>query len=330
MPPSAVQGPAPGRAGDAPAAAPQAPASPGRAARPGVWLTDLLLLSMALIWGGNFSVLKAGTRAFGPLTPDAPVAFNGLRVLVAAAVLVGIAAAQPRHWPSRRDAWRLVLLGVVGHGLYQLLFIEGIARSSVATSALVLAAGPAFIGIVGRVFGIEHPSRRAWMGIGLQLLGMAGVVLGSAAQRAAPGEASRVLGALLVLAAALTWAFYAVLLKPFTERVHPMQLSAWTLLGGVATLGALAAPQLARLEWSRVPAVGWGAVAYSGLLAMVVAYLFYYQGVRTVGPVRTAMYSNLQPIVAMVVAFLSLGEVPTPWQLGGVTLIMAGLLVSRR
>jgi drug/metabolite transporter (DMT)-like permease len=321
----AAPGLAPGRAGIAPSDAPApGPSDDGAAARPGVWLTNVLLLVMALIWGVNFSVLKLGTAHL------APVAFNGLRLLLAASVLGAIAVVARRgRMPARRDVVRLALLGVLGHGLYQFLFILGIARSTAGTAALVMAAGPAFTGVVGRLLGVERPSGRAWAGIAFQLTGMAGVVFGSAT-RAAQSDDATPLGPVFILAAALTWAFYAVLLKPFAERVDPIQLSAWTLLGGVVTLGGLALPDLVRLDYAALPPVAWFAVFYSGLLAMVVAYLFYYRGVRVVGPVRTAMFSNLQPIVALVVAYLTLGERPGPWQLFGATLIAAGLLVSRR
>lgn len=305
---------------------PEAALAPDRtppAARAGTWVTDLMLLSMALIWGVNFSVVKYGTGVMPPL------AFNAFRVLLATLVLGGVAIVLRAQRPSRRDAVRLALLGLLGHGLYQLCFIEGIARSTVATAALVLASSPALIALVGRVLGVEHPSRRAWMGIALQLLGMAGVVLGSATQPAEGGDAPFV-GALILLAGSLSWAFYAVLLKPFTQRVHPIHLSAWTLLGGVGVLVGLGAPSLATLDVSAVPVPGWAAVAYAGLAAMVLAYLFYYRGVRVLGPVRTAMFANLQPLIAMAVAFLTLREVPTVWQLGGAAAITTGLLVSRK
>ena len=67
---------------------------------------------------------------------------------------------------------------------------------------------------------------------------------------------------------------------------------------------------------------------YSGVLAL--AYLFYYRGVRTVGAVRTAMYTNLQPVVALGVGFVALGERPGAWQIVGAVLIGAGLLAPRR
>jgi drug/metabolite transporter (DMT)-like permease len=324
---SSVRGLAPGRPEPAVEPDPR-PGAPGPAAasaeRPGVWLTNVLLLVMALIWGVNFSVLKVGTRHFDPLV------FNGVRMLLAGAVLGAIAWARRDRMPSRGDAVRLAVLGVLGHGFYQVCFIEGIAGSTVSTASLVMAAGPAFIGLVGRALGVERPSRAAWAGISLQVAGMAGVVFGSATQPAAPGQEAGLLGPALVLLAALTWACYAVLLKPFAARVDPMHLSAWTLAGGVAALVPLAAPGMARLDWGAVPAAGWGAVGYSALLAMVVAYLFYYRGVRVVGPVRTGMFTNLQPIVALAVAALTLGERPGPWQLAGAAAIAAGLVVSRR
>jgi drug/metabolite transporter (DMT)-like permease len=308
----------------APSVAPPRPHPvPDGAPRQAAWVTDLLLLLMALLWGVNFSVVKYGTQVMPPL------AFNALRLVLATVVLGALALGLREQRPSRRDAVRLALLGLLGHGLYQLCFIQGVARSSVATSALVLAASPALIAIVGRTLGTERPTARAWSGIGLQLAGMLGVVLGSATQPARPGEAPLV-GALILLCGAVAWAFYAVLLKPFTQRVHPIHLSALTLVGGVGVLVALGAPALLRLDAAAVPMPGWGAVAYAGLGAMVLAYLFYYRGVRVLGPVRTAMYSNLQPLIAMAVAFLTLREVPTVWQLGGAAAITTGLLVSRR
>ncbi|GJG87985.1 membrane protein [Gemmatimonadetes bacterium T265] len=327
-----VQGLAPGPSDVAPAGPAPAPTPrPGatRAAPPpsapaaGTRADHLLLVLMALVWGVNFSVLKVGTRYVDPAT------FNGARVLLATAVLGAIAAVRRAPLPQRADAVRLVLLGVLGHGVYQLLFIEGLARTASGTTALILAAGPAFVGVVGRLLGVERPTARAWGGIALQVAGMAGVVLGSTAAADARGTIA-LAGVLLVLGASLAWSVYAVLLKPLTRRVDGVQMAAWTLVGGALTLGASAVPALARGALAALPAEGWAAMLYSGVLALALAYLVYYRGVRTVGPVRTAMYSNLQPVVALGVGFVVLGERPGGWQIAGAALIGAGLLASRR
>jgi drug/metabolite transporter (DMT)-like permease len=82
-------------------------------------------------------------------------------------------------------------------------------------------------------------------------------------------------------------------------------------------------------HWDRLPLLAWGSITYSGLFALVIAYLFWYHGVRVLGPTRTAMYSNLQPVFALAVAWLVLGESITPWQIAGAISIISGLLLTR-
>jgi drug/metabolite transporter (DMT)-like permease len=297
--------------------------TPGHAStstRPGVWLTELSLVAMALIWGINFSVVKYGTTLIDPL------AYNGLRVLLAALVLSAIVLLGRLPLPNRRTICSLMALGVLGNGVYQYFFIVGIDRTSASDAALVIAASPAFIAIIGRVRGVEKTTRRGVIGILLSIAGIGLVVFGTS--QGVAGDSS-IPGDLLVLCGSLSWAVYTVLLKPYTERVGGMQLSAFTMIGGALPLLVVAGPAMLRVHWSGVPTLGWTAVLYSGIFALVVAYYFWYHGVRTIGPTRTAMYSNLQPIIAVLVAWVVLHETPTPWQGVGAAFIMGGLLLTR-
>lgn len=306
-----------------PPPAPPAPAPSPAAARSNVLVTDALLLAMALIWGVNYSVVKFGAGLMPPL------AFNGMRIGIAALALLAVTWLMREPWPARRTVLALLGLGVLGNGVYQVLFIEGVARTRAGDAALVLAAAPAFVAVVGRILGIERITRRGVVGIALSVGGMALVVLGGAS-RANPTTAhASVVGDLLLLVGSLSWSTYTVLLKPHTHAVSGVQISALTMLGGAVPLVALAAPSMLATPWSALPVTGWGAVAYSSLLALVVAYLFWYRGIRVLGPTTTAMYGNLQPIIALVVAWLLLGEVPTAWQIGGTAAIMGGLVLTR-
>jgi len=301
----------------------RAPLTPGRAAgraRPGVWLTDALLLTMALIWGLNFAVVKFGVRTFAPL------AFNSLRVALAAAALLAIALVVVREpWPSRRDTLRLLGLGVLGNCVYQILFIEGLALTRAGTAAIVLAASPAFIAIIGRLRGTERIPPRGVGGIALSMAGV-GLVI---ARRPRGGE-DTLLGALLVVAGCLCWALFTVLLQPVTHRVHNFHLAALTMLGGALPLLLVASPAIAATDWGAADRAAWGALFYSGIAALVVAYLIWYRGVRVLGPTRTAMYGNLQPAIALGFAWLTLGEVPTISQGLGTAAIMTGIVLTRR
>jgi drug/metabolite transporter (DMT)-like permease len=75
--------------------------------------------------------------------------------------------------------------------------------------------------------------------------------------------------------------------------------------------------------------MGWAAFAYSTVFALVIAYYFWYRGVRVIGPTRTAVFSNLQPVIAMLMAWAILHETPTAWQTVGAVSIMTGLLLTR-
>lgn len=284
------------------------------------WVTDILLLLMAVIWGVNFSVLKYGTQFVAPL------AFNGLRVPIAAATQLGIAGAMRLDKVSRQVAIRLVLLGMLGNGVYQCLFILGIVRSRVVTAALIIAATPAFVAVLGYLLGTENLSRKHWFGIALQIAGCATVVMGSG--RGANGEDSPLGGALL-LGAALSWAVYSVLLRKYSAHAHPLQMGGYTMLGGALVTGIVAVPALASTSWTTLPAGVWLAVVYSSLFAMVLAYLFWYRGLRVLGPTRVAVYSNLQPVFAAAVAFVALHEVPTGTQAVGAAFVVTGLLLNR-
>lgn len=285
-----------------------------------VWVTDLLLLLMATIWGVNFSVVKFGMQFMEPL------AFNGVRVLLAAVVLLTIVRVRGLPLPPRRQTLMLLGLGVLGNGVYQVFFVEGISRTRAGNASLVMAAGPAIIAGFGRLHGVEKVHARGYAGIALSVLGIAIVMSGTAA--ASHGTAS-LLGDLLILGGATAWAAYSVMLKPLTHEVDGLQVSALTIVGGAVPLLAVASPAIARTAWTALPIDAWFAVAYSGVLALVVAYLIWYRGIKLIGPTRTSMYGNLQPVIAVLVAWAVLNEVPTLAQGVGAAAVMAGLLLTR-
>jgi drug/metabolite transporter (DMT)-like permease len=292
------------------------------AARQAFGPTDAGLILMAVIWGVNFSVVKAGMAALSPLS------FTAIRMTLAATVLVAIAVMlRGVAWPTRRDAWRLLLLGLLGNGLYQVLFIFGLSRTRAGVAALIIAAGPAWIAIISRLLGRERLSQIAAAGIGLQLVGVVCVVGSTRGFDGGGGDV--MLGAALIAGGSLAWALFSVLLQPYTMRSHPMHLSALTMVSGAGVILLLGLPELVRLDFGAIPFAAWGAIVYSALLAMVLAYLLFYRGVKVLGPTRTAMYGNLQPIIALGVAWVTLHEQPTGWQLVGTAFIMGGLLLSR-
>ena len=292
----------------------------GESSHPGPSLTDILLLVTSTIWGVNYTVVKYGTGVMDPL------AYNGARVALAAVVFGWIAWHRKGPPVSRRDMWTLLGLGVLGNGLYQLLFAVGVAHTRAGSAAIVLASAPVFIALLGRFLGIERVGLRGYGGVLLSIAGIALVMTGGAAGAA---DGSTLYGNLIVLVGAFCWALFTVLLEPFTHRVSLVDISALTLVGGAVPLVAFSAPALLATRWATLRPQTWVAIAYSGIGSLVIAYLFWYRGVRVIGPTRTAIYSNLQPVIALLVSWMLLSEVPTAWQGGGAATIIAGVILTR-
>jgi drug/metabolite transporter (DMT)-like permease len=287
--------------------------------------TDALLLLTAAIWGINYSAVKYAGHAFGSL------AFTWMRVLIAMLVLLAVVWWQRKAWPSRRDVLLLLALGLIGNGVYQLLFVFGVARTRVGSAALILAAAPAFIALLSWLRGIERVSLRAWGGIALSIAGVAVVMIGSTGARASAQDS--LLGVMLVFMGVLCWSAYNVWLQPLTHRVDPIQLSAITMVGGMIPLvfaTPFAVSSIVSAEAQPAShAVAWWCVAYSGVVSVGIAYIFWYRGIRVLGPTRTSVYGNLQPVVAILTGWVALAEVPTVWQIAGTIAIIGGLFLTR-
>jgi drug/metabolite transporter (DMT)-like permease len=290
-------------------------AAPSRAS-----VTDLLLVVMALIWGVNASVMKFGVTQMPPLV------FNAARLGLASIALVVLAFGARRTTLTRRDVVILLSLGVLGTGLYQLFMIEGLARTRAGTTALILSAGPAFVALFGRLLGVERINRRGMLGI---MLSMAGITLVALSQPDALSRRATLFGSALVLVGCICWSLFAVLVKPYANRLDGRLVTAITIVGGTLPLSLLALPATNSVAWSELSSATWAAIVYSALGSMVIAYLFWNRGVRLLGPTRTAMFGNLQPLFALAAARVLLGERPGAWQLVGAAGIIAGVLLTR-
>lgn len=291
------------------------------AAKKDVLITEGLLVLMSIIWGMNFAVMKYGTDVLEPL------AYNGVRLAIGSVVMMAILYARRMPLLPWRDIRALMLLGCLGTGLYQAFFINGLAMTRAGTASLVVASSPAIIAIVGRMMGVEKVSVRAVWGIVLSIAGIAFVILSSA--DSGEGQSS-VLGNLLILASVVCWSFYTHLMRPYTHRIDGIQIATWALVGGTIPVLVLATPAILRANWPAVVPLTWGAILYSGIGSMGIAYLFWYRGVKVIGSTRTAMFSNLQPIVALAVSWPLLGEKPTLVQGLGAGAVLGGLLLTRQ
>jgi len=286
---------------------------------------DGLLVLVVLIWGVNFSVVKAAIANLPPLF------FNSLRLVGASLLLLTLArlAGAPRP-PCSRCSWtpsdlrRVVLLALVGHTGYQTCFILGLYGTSASESALLLGTTPVAVAIVGAVTGVDRPSRRAWLGT---LVSLAGVTL--IIGRSAYASAS-LRGELLTVAATFCWAVYTVGSADLLARHGPLRVTAYSMALGTVFFLPLALPSSFERTLSGVPLWAWLGLVYSCVFALAVSYYLWYYAVARLGPTRTAIYSNLTPVAALGVAMLVFGESLTTIQLVGAVVILLGVYLVRK
>ena len=281
--------------------------------------TDALLILVVSIWGSNFTIVKAALEQLPPL------GFNALRLGIACVVLVGVARLSGAGLPLRADWPRLVALGLVGHCGYQLSFIQGLARTSVTNSSLILGCLPVTVLLLNAVsLRRERVGRWQWVGVLLAVVGVY-LVVGVGAQVAR----DTLQGDLTIMLSVWCWGWYTVGSRPLLQVYTPLQVTTWSTVIGSIAFVPFAVPSLVSLDWHGVSGWAWAAVVASGVLALSLSYVLWYTGVQRLGSARTSVYSNLVPVVAMIVAALGLHESIGAVKLIGASLVLVALALTR-
>ncbi|HVF90211.1 MAG TPA: EamA family transporter [Blastocatellia bacterium] len=283
--------------------------------------TDLLLLLMTLIWGSNFIAIKYS------LVDLRPLAFNGLRFTIASiTLLIATLAIGENLKVPRADAWRLLGLGILANAIYQSLFITGLAHTRTGNAALILSTTPLFTAVISRLRRQEYFTTRGVTGL---LLAFAGIVLIILSGRSAVGFGTTIYGDCLLIVSTLCWSLYTVGAKPMVNKHGAMKATTLMMLTGTPVFLLVCARALISQDWAMIRPVAWAGLIYSALLAIALAHFIWNYGVRKIGSTRTALYSNITPIIAMLIAWPALGEVPAVGQLLGAVIIFVGLYFVR-
>jgi len=285
--------------------------------------TDLLIVLVIVLWAVNLSVIKIGLRALSPH------AFNAIRLGLASLAYLAVLLARPGRLTlaNKGDRWKAAGLGLLGITLYQVFFIKAVNMMNASTASIIMGTSPIFIALLATAVGEERISLAGWAGIAVSFAGFLLVVAGGNGGLVFTWEAWR--GAVLILLANVCWAGYTVFSKPVLDRNSPFRLAAMGTIAGTVVYLPFAARDLARVEWTRIPWQGWGAILYAGLVAIFLCFVLWYESVKQVGSAKTGVYSNLTPILAIFFAGLVLGERLTAIQAVGAAVTLAGVYLTR-
>lgn len=267
-----------------------------------------------LAWGLSFPSIKAALTEIPPMT----LAFG--RFVLAAGFLTAVSLGSRQKLSIRRQhRWPLILSVLSGITLYFLCENHGVKLIPASAASLIIAGIPILTLLADRVvFG----RRLGPVGTAAALASFVGSALLVGVFGGLDG-AFNPWGYLLMFGAAVAWVLYLFAMKPLQREYPNLVLTTWQMILGAASLVPFALAESGQWRWPS--AAGWGHLAFQGLICSAASFLLYNHALQKLG-LRTASLSiNLIPVVAVVAAYVLLGEVLGPWQWMGGALVLAAV-----
>ncbi|MBO6577279.1 MAG: EamA family transporter [Rhodothermales bacterium] len=291
------------------------------------WPVEASLLFCVVIWGTNFVVLKAVMPYMNAM------ALNLMRILASFIAVFALhlwhtrTHGQTLFQSFREDPWRILATGLLGYTVYQVAFILGLDRTLAGSAALIMASSPIWTASLAALLGIEKLRGLGWVGLIISLFGVGFIIISG---QEVDLSTDLLTGNLIMLLAAMCWAAYTTVNRPLLRNTAAVSLTFYGLLVSILPLTAISWPFLGDVVWSDVTLLVWVAIAFSGAFSTGVTVVLWNDAVRQIGPSRTAIYSNLVPVVALITAVSFLGEPLTIGQVVGGAMVIGGLLTVRR
>jgi drug/metabolite transporter (DMT)-like permease len=278
------------------------------------------LLIVYVVWGSTYLFIRIGVETMPPLLMAAA------RFLVAGIILFPLALRRARRWPTKKE-W--IGTGVAGVLLLVANAVVGVAERSVPSGMAALFIATVPLWLLGIDAGLNH-ARLGLAPVAGLLLGLGGVALLSGV--GGSGRVS-VTGALTILGAAAMWALGTIMARRGTLPSSPALASGMEMLIGGAALLVLsaAAGEFSSLHLGQVSTRSWLALAYLIVIGSIVAFSAYGIANRMLPTATVATYAYVNPVIAVLLGTLILGENLTTMMItGGVLIVGAVVLVVRR
>jgi len=270
-----------------------------------------------VLWASSFAAIRAGLESF---SPPSLVLFRFL--VASASLLVWVLLKSSIRLPRRADLPLIVIGGFIGITVYHLSLAFGEVTVTAASASFIIGAVPIFTAILA-VFSLkEKLSLRQWLGIGLSFSGIGLIALGER------GRLEFEAGALIILLAAACTSVYFIIQKKLLKFYTPLEVTCYAFWAGTALL-LLFIPGLIE-ELPRADAGPALAVVYLGLFPAALAYLIWNYVFSRISASVATSFMYLNPILATVIAWLWLGEVPAALAGLGGLLALGGVIITSR
>ena len=291
-------------------------------ARTDIKTIALLVVTMAL-WGGTWVAGRIVSQSVGPWT----AAF--LRFLLAAFFLVAMCLARggtKAMRVERRQLLSLLMLGATGFFGYSALFFAGLKTVEAGRAALIVGCIPSCIALGATFVYRERISLRIAAGILLSLGGVA-VIMGNGNLMSLLSGGVKI-GDLMIVGCVLCWSSYTLIGRPLMKAMAPLTAVTWACMFGVLLLLPFAFSDGLVGDIRAMGRTEWASLVYLGPLGASLAYLWYYDAVKKLGPVKSGLFINLVPCFGVLFGCLFLDERLSLWLLVGGAMVISGVTLA--
>lgn len=272
----------------------------------------LFALSFTLVvWASAFAGIRAGLRAYSP----ANLAI--VRFLIASAVLAVYAGIAHFRRPALRDIPGLIFTGCIGITFYNLALNYGETRVTAGAASMLIASVPIWTALAARFWLHEKLSAVGWFGVFVSFAGIALIASGES------GGIHLSPQALIILAAAITSAAYMILQKQYLLRYSALEFTAYSIWFGTALMLPFGGGLLATLR--SAPAAATLSVVYLGIFPGALAYVGWAYVMSHGAAGRTSTLLYVIPVLAIIIGWVWLGEVPRLLTFGGGAVALVGV-----
>lgn len=287
-------------------------------------LIYLKLLLMAVFWGGTF---LAGRAVAGEASPFC-AAF--LRFFFASVCLIFfLSSRQSLPRITGTQFLQIMVLGLTGIFAFNFFFFAGLAEIQASRAAMIMALNPALIALFSAWLFKERLGLLKCVGIVLCVSGALVVI-----SRGRPWElitSGLGLGEIYMLAACASWVTYSLLGKATMRVLDPLTVVTYACL--VGTAGLLVPAIWTGVLFDQVLSYGWITWAwllFAGVPGAALAYIWFYEGIRKIGPSSTGAFISLVPVSAVVLSISIVGEPLEGSVVLGASTVTLGLLLTSK
>lgn len=283
--------------------------------------TYLKLLMMAVFWGGTFIAGRRLALEVGP--------FSGafLRFLVASVFLVAITFQREKKLvlPEPRHLVSLFLMGMTGIFLYNVFFLKGLKLIEAGRASIIIANNPIFIAILSTLIFRERLNLIKAAGILISVSGAITVITRGEFLSGIGGSFGW--GELFIFGCVASWVSYSLLGKSVMSGLSPLSAVTYSsVIGAVCLFPPAILEGLG--EFRAYSFSAWASIFYLGFFGTVLGFVWYYEGIKRIGPMRAGLFINFVPVSAVFLAYLILGEPLTGSLLVGAVLVSSGVYLT--